>query len=118
MYKTFEIKKIEKIKLKYNNLNMSNEVAYKIQELEIANKVLIAMSVISGIFTFIDYIVPDPVPFVDEAFLTGITSLIGIASGIVNKNIKRLANDENIEFTIEDAQKITNQINLIKKKKH
>lgn len=114
MYKTFEIKKIEKIKTKYNNLNMSNETAYKIQKLERVNKALVAATTICGIITVIDFIVPDPVLFVDEAVLTGITSLLGTASGIVNKNIKSLVNNENTDFTIQDVQKLTNQINSIK----
>lgn len=112
--KVYEIKEIEKIKTKYNNLNMSDETAYKIQKLERVNKALVAATTICGIITFIDFIVPDPVLFVDEAVLTGITSLLGTASGIVNKNIKSLVNNENTDFTMQDVQKLTNQINSIK----
>ena len=112
--KVYEIKEIEKIKTKYNNLNMSDETAYKIQKLERVNKTLVAATTICGIITFIDFIVPDPVLFVDEAVLTGITSLLGTASGIVNKNIKSLVNNENTDFTMQDVQKLTNQINSIK----
>ncbi len=112
--KVYGIKEIEKIKTKYNNLNMSNETAYKIQKLERVNKALVAATTVCGIITFIDFIVPDPVLFVDEAVLTGITSLLGTASGIVNKNIKSLVNNENTDFTMQDVQKLTNQINSIK----
>lgn len=112
--KVYGIKEIEKIKTKYNNLNMSNETAYKIKKLEKVNKALVAATAVCGIITVIDYIVPDPVLFVDEAVLTGITSLLGTASGIVNKNIKSLVNNENAEFTMQDVQKLTNQINSIK----
>ena len=112
--KVYGIKEIEKIKTKYNNLNMSNETAYKIQKLERVNKALVAATTICGIITVIDFIVPDPVLFVDEAVLTGITSLLGTASGIVNKNIKSLVNNENTDFTMQDVQKLTNQINSIK----
>ncbi len=112
--KVYGIKEIEKIKTKYNNLNMSDETAYKIQKLERVNKALVAATTICGIITVIDFIVPDPVLFVDEAVLTGITSLLGTASGIVNKNIKSLVNNENAEFTMQDVQKLTNQINSIK----
>ena len=93
---------------------MSNETAYKIKKLEKVNKALVAATAVCGIITVIDYIVPDPVLFVDEAVLTGITSLLGTASGIVNKNIKSLVNNENAEFTMQDVQKLTNQINSIK----
>ena len=112
--KVYGIKEIEKIKTKYNNLNMSNETAYKIKKLEKVNKALVAATAVCGIITVIDYIVPDPVLFVDEAVLTGITSLLGTASGIVNKNIKSLVNNENAEFTMQDVQNLTNQINSIK----
>ena len=112
--KVYGIKEIEKIKTKYNNLNMSDETAYKIQKLERVNKTLVAATTVCGIITFIDFIVPDPVLFVDEAVLTGITSLLGTASGIVNKNIKSLVNNENTDFTMQDVQKLTNQINSIK----
>jgi len=112
----YEIKKLEHIKKKYNNLNMTDEVAYKIKNLEKVNKALVAATTVCGIITFFDFIIPDPVLFVDEATLTGVTSLLGAASGIVKNNINKLVNGENAEFKIEDVQKLTKQINNIKSK--
>ena len=97
--------KLQRIKRKYNE-NMSDETAKKIRGLEILNNVLSASTVFVGIATVVDYIVPDPIPGIDEALLTGVTALLGTASGIVNNNIKNLANEANPELTMDDVREL------------
>ncbi len=106
--------KIEKIKKKYNP-NMSDQTASKIRRLEITNKVLVAAAALCGVLTAVDFIIPDPIPLLDEAVLTGITTLLGTASGIVKRNIDGLISEEKSEFTMQDVNVLANQLKSIKK---
>ena len=79
--------KIERIKRKYNNMEMADDTAKKIRTLEVVNNVLIAATGVVGCATVINYFVPDALPFVDEAVMTGATALLGSASTIVKNKI-------------------------------
>lgn len=102
--------KIYKIKKKYNNMQMDDATAEKINRYEIINKTLIAATVAAGILTAVDYIVPDPVLGLDEAALTAITSLLGGASSFVDKKIKDLAKDGSAPIKMEEVNQLTSQI--------
>ena len=102
--------KILKIKQKYNNMQMSDDVAKKIRSLEITNNILLAATAATGIITVIDYIAPDPLPFADEAILSGLTGLLGLASSIVKNKIDDLAKTGNTSIQMEEVNKLTSQI--------
>lgn len=102
--------KIEKIKRKYNNMSMSDATASKIQKLEIANGVLSAAMVASGVITTIDLIVPDPVFGLDEIALTAITGALTFAQKSVDKHIDELAKEGNTRVKAEEVSSLSNQI--------
>lgn len=105
--------KIEKIKMKYKNMSMSDSSAKKIMRLEITNKILKAATAAVGVLTFIDIIVPDPVPGIDEAILTGVTALLGSAVTIVNNKIEDLANTDNTDLKMEEVALLSEQLNNV-----
>ena len=108
-------KRIENIKKKYNNLEMSDETAEKIGRLEILNNVLKVATIGAGILTAIDYIFPDPVPFLDEALLTSITIALKSGNSIVENKIKDYATTGQANLTMEDCQSLTNRLIAIGK---
>lgn len=105
-----EKEKIDKIKEKYNNIQMSDDSAKKIQKLAIANKILKGATFIVGAVTVIDWIIPDPVLGIDEAVLTALTTLLGTATKTVENKIDDIANTGNAELEREEAEKLGNQM--------
>lgn len=105
--------KIEKIKRKYKNMAMSDDTAKKIRRLEITNSILKTVTAIVGVVAFIDLVIPDPIPGLDEAILTGSTALLGSAVKIVNNKIEDLANTDQTELKIEEINLLSNQLNNV-----
>lgn len=105
-----EKEKIDRIKEKYNNYQMSDDSAKKIQKLEIANKILKGATYIVGAVTVIDWIIPDPVLGIDEAILTALTALLGTATKTIENKIDDIANTGDAELQREEAQKLGNQM--------
>lgn len=114
--------KIEKIKAKYNNMQMSNDVALKINRYEVANKILKAATAAVGVVTVIDLFVADPIAGLDEAALATITGLLGYSTTLVNNKIEDLAKTGNAQVQVEEINKLTEQIgtvaNIVKERKH
>lgn len=114
--------KIEKIKAKYNNMQMSNDVALKINRYEVANKILKAATAAVGVVTVIDLFVADPIAGLDEAALATITGLLGYSTTLVNNKIEDLAKTGNAQVQVEEINKLTEQIgtvaNKVKERKH
>lgn len=108
--------KIEKIKRKYNNMAMTDEVAQKINRLEVTNNILKAATGVVGVVAALDWIILDPVPGVDEAVFTGATALLGLASSIVGNKIDDLANTGNADLQMDEVNKLSNQLNDVAKK--
>ena len=102
--------KIERIKRKYQNMEMSDDTAKKIKNLEVANNILVAATGIVGILTVINYFVPDPVPGIDEVVMTGATALLGSASTIVKNKINDLAETGITEVKMEEVTKLSEQM--------
>lgn len=102
--------KINKIKEKYKNLEMSDETASKVGKLEVLNKVLKGALIISGITTVIDIIIPDPVLGIDEALLTLITGTLKLSQSFVDKHIKDLVEEEKTNVTAEEVTSLTNNL--------
>lgn len=105
-----EQKKIEKIKKKYKNMEMSDDTASKIQKIEIANGVLSAAMMASGVITTIDLIVPDPVLGLDEIALTAITGALSFAHKSLDKHIDELAKEGSTRIKADEVNKLSSQI--------
>lgn len=105
--------KIERIKRKYENMSMSDDTAKKIRALEITNNVLATATAAIGILTVVNYIVPDPIPGVDEAIMTGVTALLGSATSIVNNKIKDLAATGTTDVKMEEVTKLSEQMGKV-----
>lgn len=103
--------KIERIKRKYNDLSMSDDIALKINTLEVTNNILKAVTGVVGIVAAVDWIIVDPVPAVDEAVLTGATALLGLASNIVSNKIQDLATKGSADIQMEEVNKLSSQLN-------
>lgn len=108
--------KIEKIKRKYNNLAMSDDVALKVNKLEVTNNVLKAATGVVGVVAALDWIILDPVPGVDEAVFTGATALLGLASSIVSNKIDDLVNTGNADLQMDEVVKLSDQMSDVAKK--
>lgn len=103
-------KKIEKIKKKYKNMEMSDSTASKIAKLEVTNGILKAATAGVGLITVIDFFVPDPVLGLDEAALTSLTGLLGYSSNVVSNKIEMLANSEDAVLKMDEITKLSGQL--------
>lgn len=108
--------KIERIKRKYQNMEMSDDTAKKIKNLEVVNNILVAATGVVGILTVVNYFVPDPVPGIDEAVMTGATALLGSASTIVKNKINDLAATGTTEVKMEEVTKLSDQLSNVARK--
>ena len=105
--------KIENIKKKYNKMSMSDSTASKIEKLEITNNILKTADIGAGIVTFIDIVTLDPAPLIDEAVLTGVTTLLSTSSKIIENKINNLVESDKINLQMEEATIIGKQISDI-----
>ena len=108
-------KKINNIKKKYNNLEMTDETAEKIGRLEILNNVLKLATVGAGLITVIDFFIPDPVPLLDEALLGGITLALKSGNSIVESKIKDYATTGEASLSMKDCETIRDRLIAIGK---
>lgn len=108
-------KKIDKIKKKYKNLEMDDQSAQTILNLEITNNVLKTATVLVGIITTIDLIVPDPVFGLDEIALSSITTLLGTATKIVGSKIENIINLEDSQLKEEELVELSTDIYKVAK---
>ena len=103
-------RKIEKIKKKFSNPEMSDSTATKIASLEVTNSLLKAATITAGIITTIDVFTPDPVFGLYEAALASITGLLKYYSTIVEKKIEDLANSDDTSIKMDEVTKLTEQL--------
>lgn len=101
---------IEKIKKKYNKLQMSDKTAGKIQTLEITNKILTAATLAAGFATVVDLIIPDPVIGLDEAALAALTGLLKYSSSLVDNKINQLVESDDAELKMKEVEGLTEQM--------
>lgn len=104
---------INKIKTKYNNMEMSDSTALKIASLEVTNKILKKTANIAGIAFIIDLIVPDPIIGLDEILLGTITAATKTANSIINNKIDELALNGETELQTEEINKLASSIKSI-----
>ena len=107
--------KIERIKRKYQNMEMTDDTAKKIKNLEVVNNILVAATGVVGILTVVNYFVPDPVPGIDEAVMTGATALLGSATSIVSNKIKDFAATGSTDVKMEEVTKLSEQMGKVAK---
>lgn len=105
--------KINKIREKYNNPNLTNADALKIESLEATNKILKNASAIAGVLFVIDLIIPDPMIGIDEAALGFITAASKSASAIVENKIEAIANSEDATLKENEVKKLAKDIGLV-----
>ena len=105
--------KIDKIRKKYNNVLLEAKQAEKIIKLESTNEILTTATKIVGILTVINWIIPDTLPIIDEAILTGIATLLGTSSKIVENNIDSIAETGSSQVKIEEIEKLINKAGQI-----
>ncbi len=109
---------INKIREKYNNLEMTEKTALKIASLEATNEILDKASKIAGVAFVIDLIVPDPIIGMDEALLGAITATTKTANVIINNKIGELASNGTTEMKTEEIAKLASSIkNVLNLKK-
>lgn len=103
-------RKIENIKKKFNNPEMTDSTATKIASLEVTNKILKAATIGAGVITVIDLFTPDPVFGLDEAALASITGLLKYSSTVVENKIESLANSDDASIQMDEVTKLTEQL--------
>jgi hypothetical protein len=82
----------------------------KVERLEVVSKVLSTATMVAGVITAIDLIVPDPVFGIDEAALTAITALIGTGKGIVDKQIASLKESDSYSYDQDQVNDLAKKI--------
>ena len=102
--------KKKKIKEKYNNMNLSDDTAKQINSLEITNNILKSATILAGIATIINYFIPDPVPLMDEAIMTGLTGLLKTSSTIVENKIDKLSKTGDAKIQMSEIENLTKQM--------
>lgn len=111
--------KIERIKRKYNNMEMTDDTAKKIRNLEVVNNVLLVATGIAGIGTAISWLpLPDDIAgvWLDEAIFTGATVLLTSASAIVKNKINDLAATGTTEMKMEEVTQLSNELSDVARK--
>ena len=96
---------IEETKENINNIKNS-----RVERLETVSKTLATATMVAGIITAIDLIVPDPVFGLDEAALTAITALIGTGKGIVDKQIASLKESDTYSYDQDQVNDLAKKI--------
>ena len=104
---------------------MSNEdvkIIKEIKRLEGLKTLFLILTIIVGIITVFDYIVPDPILFIDEAAFTAIVGLFTFITSTIDSKIKSIRNGEKLKLTNADVEGFTNAVgnttNTIKNSKN
>jgi hypothetical protein len=103
------------IKEKYNKPQMSDETAKKINQLEVAYKVLIIGTYVVGAITVIDIFTPDPIFMLDEAALAAITGFLKTASTFAKKKIALLVETDNAKISSKDVEELSKDVTNVAK---
>lgn len=96
--------------IKESKENINNIKNSKVERLEVVSKVLSTATIVAGVITAIDIIVPDPVFGIDEAALTAITALLGTGKGMVDKQIASLKESDSFNYDQEQVNDLAKNI--------
>ena len=88
----------------------NNKLRQKIYDLEQINRVFYVLTNIVGIITIIDLIIPDPLFGIDEVALASLTSLFGLITALINRNIERLKKEGKFTLKIQDINDIGREV--------
>ena len=88
----------------------NNKLRQKIYDLEQINRVFYVLTNIVGIITIIDLIIPDPLFGIDEVALASLTSLFGLITALINRNIERLKKEGKFTLEIQDINDIGREV--------
>ncbi len=92
-------------------MDKNNEkLRQKIYDLEQINRVFYVLTNIVGIITIIDLIIPDPLFGLDEVALASLTSLLGLITALINRNIERLKREGKFTLKISDINDIGREV--------
>ena len=92
-------------------LDKNNEkLRQKIRDLEQINQVLYIFTNVVGVITIIDLIVPDPLFGIDEVALASLTTLLGLITALINRNIERLKKEGKFTLKISDINDIGREV--------
>ena len=92
-------------------MDKNNEkLRQKIYDLEQINRVFYMLTNIVGIITIIDLIIPDPLFGIDEVALASLTSLFGLITALINRNIERLKKEGKFTLKIQDINDIGREV--------
>ena len=103
---------------------MGDIMEKKLKTIRTLKSIFTIITIIVGIITIIDFIVPDPVLFIDEAFLASITGLLTIITSTLDDKEKEIINGNKVNIKPEEISNIsvavgdvTKNIKRIKKNK-
>ena len=102
--------RLDKIKEKYNNMEMSDDTAKKIRRFEITNGILKAATVAASLYTVLDWASLDNTPAVDEMIETGVSGLLGYGSVVCENKIDELAKTGEASIDMDEVVELTNQL--------
>ena len=88
----------------------NDKLRQKIYDLEQINRVFYMLTNIVGIITIIDLIIPDPLFGIDEVALASLTSLFGLITALINRNIERLKKECKFTLKIQDINDIGREV--------
>ena len=109
--------RLNKIKQKYNSMEISDDVASKIRNLEITSTALKVLVGVVGVVTVSDFVIPDALPVIDEALLTALTALFVRVSKVIDKKIDDLVTTGNTKLTTKDLINIGSDLGRVAKVK-
>ncbi len=96
----------------------------KLKRIRLFKNIFTIATIIVGIITIIDFIIPDPILFIDEALLASITGLLTILTSTLDDKEKEILNGNKTNIKQEEVSKIagavgdvTKNIKRIKKNK-
>ena len=97
-------------------MEMTDDTAKKIRNLEVVNNVLLVATGIAGVGTAISWLpLPDDIAgvWLDEAIFTGATVLLTSASAIVKNKINDLAATGTTEMKMEEVTQLSNELSNV-----
>ena len=87
----------------------------KIKRIRTIKELFTVGTIILGIITVVDFIIPDPIILVDEALLASLTGLFTIITSTLDDKEKELINGNNAKIKQEEVSKIVSAASDVSK---